>query len=182
MRRLSVYALAVFALALWTTGCLRMDFFRRPAPATFAKGPAVGSPAPDIEGEDFEGKRFKLSDYRGKVVVVSFWASWCKPCRDLIPHERALAERFRDRKFVLLGANMDSDRGAALKAISVCGVTWRNWRAGGEDNPIQKLWPVELLPTIYVIDAKGTVRYTRLSGPNLDTAVETLLAEMDAKH
>ena len=63
--------------------------------------------APDIEGDDFDGTRFKLSDYRGKVVAVSFWASWCKPCRELIPHERAIVERFQGRNFVLLGVNID---------------------------------------------------------------------------
>ena len=178
MRRLSGLTLLLLGFALANSSCARLNPFRRAeSPAVQAKGPSVGTLAPDIEGVDFDGARFKLSDYRGKVVVVTFWASWCKPCRELIPHERALADRYRDRNFVLLGANIDDDHEAALKAISKCGVTWRNWQAGGEGNPIRKLWPVELLPTIYVIDAKGVIRHTFISDGPLENAVEKLLNE-----
>ena len=54
---------------------------------------AVGKPAPEIEGVDLDGKPSKLSDYRGKVVVLVFWGSWCGPCMEQVPHERDLAER-----------------------------------------------------------------------------------------
>jgi len=170
-------AIGALSIAALTSGCARLGLFKRPAPVTLTKGPAVGSSAPDIEGEDFAGKRFKLSDYRGKVVVVSFWASWCKPCRDLIPHERALAEKFASKNFVLLGVNLDDDPAAAERVIAKTGITWRHLRAGGEGNSIQQRWPVELLPTVYLIDAKGTIRYARVSGHHLENAVETLLAE-----
>ena len=116
MRQMSGLALVFLSIVFVTTGCARLNLFKRgdgPVPPT--QGPRVGSPAPDLEGVDFEGQRFKLSDYRGKVVVVSFWASWCKPCCDLIPHERALVNRFAGRNFVLLGANVDDNRDAALK-------------------------------------------------------------------
>lgn len=60
---------------------------------------AVGKVAPDIQGEDTNGKPMSLSDYRGKVVVLVFWGTWCSPCMGLVPHEKALVERFRDRPF-----------------------------------------------------------------------------------
>jgi hypothetical protein len=76
MRRLSILARLLLGLAFVTTGCMRLNFFKRAeGPLPLAQGPRVGSPAPDLDGEDFDGKRFKLSDYRGKVVVLTFWAS-----------------------------------------------------------------------------------------------------------
>jgi thiol-disulfide isomerase/thioredoxin len=182
MRRLSVLAHLLLGSAFLTTGCMKLDFFKRAeGPRVAAMGPRVGAPAPDLEGEDVDGKRFKLSDYRGKVVVVSFWASWCKPCRDLIPHEQSLVQHYADKPFVLLGVNIDDNREAALKVITTHGISWRNWRAGGEGNPIQKRWPVEVLPTIYVIDANGIIRHTGISGAHLESAVESLLTEAQAK-
>jgi len=76
MRRLSILARLMLGLAFLTTGCMRLNFFKRAEdPLPLAQGPRVGSPAPNLEGEDFDGKCFKLSDYRGKVVVLTFWAS-----------------------------------------------------------------------------------------------------------
>ena len=72
---------------------------------------AVGRPAPDIEGEDADGHRFKLSDYRGKVVVLTFSGNWCGPCRAMYPQERELVARLKDRPFALLSVNTDPGAG-----------------------------------------------------------------------
>ncbi|MBI3824247.1 MAG: redoxin domain-containing protein [Planctomycetes bacterium] len=75
MRRTAVMT-HLLLLAMLAAGCTRLGYFKRAErPATLTTGPSVGAPAPDIEGEDFDGRRLKLSDYRGKVVVVAFWAS-----------------------------------------------------------------------------------------------------------
>jgi hypothetical protein len=92
-----------------------------------------------------------------------------------------LVQRYGDKNFVLLGVNIDDNREAALKMVATHGISWRNWRAGGEGNPIQERWPVKVLPTIYLIDAKGIIRHARISGAHLDNAVETLLAEAESK-
>jgi len=182
MRRLPVLTHMLLGSVILTTGCMKLDFFKRPEdPVMVAKGPRIGAPAPELEGEDFDGKSFKLSDYRGKVVVVSFWASWCKPCRELIPHEQSLVQRFGDKPFALLGVNIDDNREAALKVITTHGISWRNWRAGGEGNPIQKRWPIEALPTICVIDADGNLRHRSSSVAHLEIAVATLLGEAETK-
>jgi thiol-disulfide isomerase/thioredoxin len=130
-----------------------------------------------VEGEDYDGKRFKLSDYRGKVVMVTVWASWCKPCRDLIPHERAIAERFKDARFEIVGINYDNDPARARRAIATDGVTWRNLQTCGDDHPIKKLWPVGALPCTYLIDAQGVVRYCCEGAAIPDQAITALLAE-----
>jgi thiol-disulfide isomerase/thioredoxin len=91
---------------------------------------APGKPAPEIDGVGSDGKPLKLSDYRGKVVVLVFWGSWCGPCMREIPHERALAERLKDRSFAPLGVNCDDDRSTALKAMEMEHTQWPNWYDG----------------------------------------------------
>jgi thiol-disulfide isomerase/thioredoxin len=68
---------------------------------------AVGRPVPDITGNDLDGRPLKLRDYRGRVVLVNFWATWCFPCMKLIPHERELVARFQGEPFEIVGVNCD---------------------------------------------------------------------------
>lgn len=165
-RPLALLLLLALTLAFPTAGCTRMRLFKRTEPArTAAAGPQVGFPAPEIDGEDLFGEPIKLSDYRGQVVMVTFWASWCKPCRDLIPHERQLAERFKDAPFVVLGVNFDDDIVKARRVVSIHGIAWRNVQTGGDDHSIKKRWPIEALPTTYLIDAQGIVRHIRVGRP-----------------
>jgi thiol-disulfide isomerase/thioredoxin len=143
----------------------------------------VGKVAPDIEGEDLDGKRFKLSDYRGKVVVVNFWASWCGPCMAMVPHERKLVERMNDRPFALVGINGDDDRAHAKKVTEKENMSWRSFWNGdkGPQGNIAQAWNVRGWPTIYVLDAKGAIRFKNLRGAQLDKAVDELLKEMESK-
>jgi thiol-disulfide isomerase/thioredoxin len=141
----------------------------------------VGRPAPEIEGEDAEGRRFKLSDHRGKVVVLSFWASWCPPCMELVPEERILVERMEGKPFVLLGINSDLTREKFREINSAKKVPWRSWW-NGVNELISTQWNVETWPTLYVLDRKGVIRSGRLSfrdvrEKKLDRLVELLIRE-----
>jgi thiol-disulfide isomerase/thioredoxin len=174
----SLYVLANLALVslLLIAGCARLNPFKR-GDQTLAKGPCVGTPAPEIDAQDFDGKRIKLSDYRGKVVAVVFWASWCPPCVAMIPHERELVERHRGKPFVLIGVNNDENYDAARKIIAAERMTWPICKTGGTRDPINERWNVQSWPTVYVIDVNGIVRYTGVRGPTLENAIESLLAE-----
>jgi thiol-disulfide isomerase/thioredoxin len=142
---------------------------------------AVGKSAPEIEGVDVHGKPLKLSDYRGKVVALVFWGTWCGPCMREIPREKSLAERMRGRPFAMLGVNTDADAGAARKVMEAQGVAWPNWHDGEPgEGPIAKLYHVRGYPTVYVIDAEGKIRSKRSLGNELDQLVETLVAEQEA--
>jgi thiol-disulfide isomerase/thioredoxin len=136
---------------------------------------AVGKVAPDIEGEDADGRRFKLSDYRGKVVVVTFSGNWCGPCREMYPQERELVSRLKDRPFALLSVNTDPERETLLKSIRDGEITWRCWWDGGQDGPITSRWNVLSFPTIFVIDAVGVIRELGTRGRALDQIVERLV-------
>jgi len=145
----------------------------------------VGKIAPDIEGEDLEGMRFKLQDYRGKVTVVVFWASWCGPCMAAVPHERNLVARLKGREFVLIGVNGDEDRDKAKQVTAKEKMTWRSFWNGPKhgDGPLSRAWVVRGWPTIYVLDGLGVIRYKdpQVSGGELDQAVDELLAELEKK-
>lgn len=139
----------------------------------------VGKVAPDLEGEDVGGRKLRLGDYRGKVVVIVFWASWCRPCMEMIPHERELVKRLKDRPFVLLGVNGDDDRAKAAEVMTKEAMTWPSLWNGGATGGIVDRLGVRSWPTIYVVDALGVIRYKNERGEALEKAVDRLLAEAE---
>jgi len=133
-----------------------------------------------FEGLVRDGVPFRLTQYRGKVVVLTFWATWCGPCMAMVPHERTLVERFEGKPFALLGINGDLDRDTAKRAVRERQINWRSWwNAGAKNEPISKTWNVRGWPTGYVIDHKGIIRYKNLTGRELEEAVARLLQEAE---
>ena len=145
-------------------------------------GLSVGKAAPEIEGMDFDGKPLKLSDYRGNVLLLAFWATWCGPCMAAVPHERELMQRLKGKPFALLGINCDADKETARKVMDREGIVWPNWYDGQpEDGPISKQYHITGIPTYYILDAKGVIRARGASGPRgeqLDQVLDNLLAEL----
>jgi thiol-disulfide isomerase/thioredoxin len=146
----------------------------------------IGRTAPEIEGEDIDGKPMRLSDYRGKVVVDSFWATWCIPCMEQVPREKALVEGMKGRPFVLIGVNGDNDREKAKAVSAREGVNWRSFWPGGAKRGIPLEWGVSSWPTVYVIDANGVIRddglvyFEEIYGRKTpDKMIESLVAEVE---
>jgi thiol-disulfide isomerase/thioredoxin len=138
---------------------------------------SVGKLAPEIEIDDINGVKTKLTDLRGKVVVLDIWATWCGPCRAMIPHERELVKRLKDKPFVLVSMSADEKKETLVDFVNKNDMPWTHWWAGAKSN-ILKDWGVEYFPTIYVLDHKGVIRYTDVRGKDMDEAVDTLLKEM----
>lgn len=135
-----------------------------------------GQVAPEIEGKDLEGKPMRLSDFRGKVIVLVFWGSWCGPCLREVPFERELAEKYRGKPFAILGVNCSEKLDAARKAVEREGMTWPHWHDGEDDRgPIVEKYHVRTYPTTLVIDAKGVIRRKNILGAELDKAVDDLM-------
>ncbi len=118
----------------------------------------------------------KLSDYRGKVVVLSFWATWCAPCMYMVPHERELVRRMEGKPFVLLGVNADEDKERLRYQSKELQISWRSFYDGGPYGPISKSWNVQGWPMVVVLDRNGIIRYKGgRDEKKLDESVEELL-------
>jgi thiol-disulfide isomerase/thioredoxin len=140
----------------------------------------LGKVAPEIEGEDADGVRFKLGDYRGKVVVLTFSGNWCGPCLAMYPQERALVDRHKGKPFALVSVNTDRDVATLKKSIASGEVTWRCWSDGAPGGPITGCWGISGYPTIYVLDHRGVIRHKSGGPQGLDEIVDKLLEEAKA--
>jgi hypothetical protein len=98
----------------------------------------------------------------------------------MYPHERSLVKKLADKPFALLGVNSDRDLDSLQTVLAEENITWRSFWNGpdGTRGPISRAWNVNAWPTIYVLDADGTIRYKNVRGEKMDHALETLLAEM----
>lgn len=146
--------------------------------AYIVKNLSVGSQAPEITGSDSAGKEFKLSDYRGKVVLLDFWANWCPHCVRMYPHERELLASHADRGFAIVGVNVDEQE--VLRDVEAeKKVVWRSWW-DGPAGPIVEQWRVDGYPALYLLDHQGLIRFKWNGAPDesLDRAIEQLLAEL----
>ena len=138
---------------------------------------SVGRTAPEIQGTDAGGKAFALSDYRGKVVVLTFSGDWCGPCVGMYPQEREMVGRHEGAAFAFLSVNTDADLATLQQATASGEITWRCWWDGGVAGPITTRWGVRSFPTIFVLDREGVIRHKDLRGEALDRAVERLVGE-----
>jgi thiol-disulfide isomerase/thioredoxin len=138
----------------------------------------VGNPVPEVEGTDLDGKKAKLSALKGKVVLFDFWATWCGPCRAMIPHERELAEKYKD-KFVIVSVSADEEKSDLTEFLSKEAMPWTHWWDGPKGS-VTKMFKIKAFPTMYLIDAKGVIRQKWIGNPGnekIDKAVEELVAE-----
>lgn len=100
----------------------------------------------------------------------------------MYPHERSLVKKYAGRPFALLGVNSDRDREKLKQVLEDKNLTWRSfWNGGSTRGPISQAWNVNGWPTIYVIDAKGRIRFKNVRDKALDTAIEMLVAEAEAQ-
>jgi peroxiredoxin len=139
---------------------------------------STGKVAPEINGKDVDGMALKLSDYRGKVVVLVFWGEWCAACRAMYPQERSLVKRLENKPFALIGINSDADPESLKKHLRTEQITWRSWCDGGRQGPIATSWNVWAWPTVYVLDHKGIIRDKWARGYALEATVDKLLNEI----
>ena len=136
----------------------------------------MGAPAPEIVATDLHGKEFRLSDHRGKVVLLVFWAAWCGPCMAEVPHEKELVKRFAGRPFVLLGVNGDQSSELARRAVKQHQIPWRSfWNGTDASGGITKDWNVRGWPAVFILDQLGMIRHKGLRGKALDQPLERLI-------
>src|SRR5215211_1155458 len=120
-------------------------------------GDLVGRTAPEVEFQLADSKKAKLTDYRGRHVVLSFWASWCGPCRKELPALAELAQKRRD--VVFLAVNVDKERPAAERFLRDLGVGLP--LAFDTDSSVMGKFDVLSMPTMFMVDKNGTVKFRK---------------------
>ena len=126
------------------------------AMAVAAAAPRSG-PAPDFQLKARDGTQISLAELKGQVVMINFWATWCGPCRQEMPHLEALYQRYNSLGFTLLGVNVEDDPKGAEAWLSETPVNFPI--LFDSDNRVTKLYDVVAMPSTVLVDRSGNVRY-----------------------
>jgi peroxiredoxin len=154
---------------------IKSNFNNNPAVTEFLvrmanlKTVQVGQPAPSFTINTIDGKKVSLADFKGKYVLLDFWASWCQPCRQENPNVVKAYNSYKDKNFTILGISLDKDQGAWKQAVQADNLTWTH---GGElmdfEGPVVKQYQVDAIPTSYLIDPQGKIIAKNLRGEQLE--------------
>lgn len=134
----------------------------------------VGRQAPDFTAEDKDGNRVSLSDFRGKYVLLDFWASWCGPCRRENPNVLKAYDRFKDKGFVVVGYSLDSSEDAWRRAVEADGMPWTQL-LGGMNDKVAGIYGVTGIPSNFLIDPSGKIVVVDLRGERLEEVLSNML-------
>jgi peroxiredoxin len=136
----------------------------------------VGSAAPEIKLNNPDGKQISLSSFRGKIVLVDFWASWCGPCRKENPHVVEMYRKFKNKNFEIFGVSLDENINAWKEAVKKDGITWtqvselKKW-----DSDVAKAYQVDAIPYTVLIGKDGKIIAKGLTGAELEQKLIEIL-------
>jgi len=125
-------------------------------------------PAPDFTLEDIDAKKFSLKDYRGKVILLNFWATWCPPCRREMPSLERLNQKFKGKKFIVLALNQMEDSDQVFTYTAELEVAPTFTILFDKASNVARAYSVQGLPTTYLIDKKGNIRFRAIGGREFD--------------
>ena len=156
----------IFVILIGVFGLFGLYFFvfesKRPGPRVESGG-KVGERAPDFELPAFSGKSVKLSDYRGEVVLLNIWASWCPPCREEMPSMETLYNRLKDRRFKMLAVSIDRNGEEAVGPfIAKYGLTFPVLL--DPDSKTYRLYGLTGVPETFIVDQNGVI-IQKIIGP-----------------
>ncbi len=140
--------------------------------------PQVGQPAPDFSFRSTDGRVVTLSQLRGKVVLIDFWAVWCGPCKAEMPNVIETYKKYHQYGFEIVGISLDTDQAALDKYTKDMEMTWVQYFDGKRwENIISTYYGVKGIPAMFLIDKNGVIRGEKLRGKALPATVEKLLKQ-----
>ena len=150
--------------------------------STFVHAQGVGSKAPDFTANDIQGNSVKLSDLKGKIVVLDFWASWCIPCKKSMPHLIELYNQYKDTSFTIIGVNVDTEMKKLREFESDLNTDIPFTLIFDKDSQIPPLYEVEGMPTTVVINKEGIIKYKEVGyTTELKDKLDKTIAELITK-
>ena len=139
---------------------------------------SVGGQAPDFTQQSPDGEDINLSDFKGKLLLVDFWASWCGPCRKENPNVVAMYEKYKDKGFEILGVSLDKNKERWIGAIEKDGLTWPQVSdLKGWSNKVAQLYGVRSIPHTILLDEEGKIIARNLRGRSLEEKLEELFGQ-----
>jgi len=138
----------------------------------------IGSPPKNFTAKTLKGMDINLSDYRGKVVLLDFWATWCSPCVKEIPALKKHYAEYKDKGFEIIGINLDNDKDKLTNFITKENLQWPMvFSSKGWNDDTARLYGVNSIPSTWLIGKKGNLRYLGFRGEELGKAIKKLLQE-----
>jgi peroxiredoxin len=154
---------------------IRGDFKDNPTVQKFIKQMdkvkpiSIGHKAPEFTVNGIDGNPIKLSDYKGKYVMIDFWASWCQPCRQENPNVVKQYNIFKGKGFNILGVSLDKGKPEWQKAINDDKLTWAHGSdLNGFEGPTEALYHIEAIPSNFIIDPQGNIVAKNITGGDLE--------------
>ncbi len=149
------------------------------SPLTLLSPVAAKPTAPDFTLPDSEGQSVKLSDLRGKVIVLNFWATWCPPCREEMPSMQTLWESFKGKDFELLAVNVGEDEDMVFAFRHELSKALKFPILLDQQSQVARMYPIRGLPTTYVLDKQGRIVYQAVGGRDWNSdEIKQLLREL----
>jgi peroxiredoxin len=141
-------------------------------------GLAEGSKFPDFEVKDTAGKPLAIANYKGKVVLLDFWATWCGPCVHELPNVIKTYEAYHQKGFEIIGISLDKDKEKLASFTKEKNMVWPQYFDGlAWENKLAVKYGVNSIPATYLLDGQGTIIGKDLRGEALDQAVAKALAK-----
>ena len=142
------------------------------------KALAVGSKFPDFAEKDLDGKPLSIANYKGKVVLVDFWATWCPPCVGELPNVLKTYEKYHSKGFEIVGISLDSDKNKLTDFMKKKNMTWAQYFDGKRgDNKLAGKYGVNSIPATYLLDGTGQIVAKDLRGEALEEKVASLMTK-----
>jgi thiol-disulfide isomerase/thioredoxin len=132
--------------------------------------------APPFAITTIDGQHLSLDDLSGKVVLLDFWATWCAPCREALPHMRSIANNFKGQPLVVLSVSLDDDEQKWKDFVTKNEMTWLQYRDGGFNGAVARLFSVEAIPHTFTIDADGVLQDERIGDSSIEGKLKKLVA------